>query len=145
MSSSKLILKSKIFTSTYVACINAQLVSPAHSQIVKPHELPSALARPLQVAHYQPEKCTQYLAATLSYGLIMGHPFLDGNKRTAFFLQDQYLKALDSPEVVPDSQLSKTELDNVAELHNSVACGTLDVEGVGKRVCVGTEHKLHPA
>ncbi|KAF9473859.1 hypothetical protein BDN70DRAFT_867011 [Pholiota conissans] len=135
MSSLKLIRKSRMFTPTYVARINAQLVSPAHSQIVKPHELPSALARPLQVAHYQPEKSPQYLAATLSYGLIMGHPFMDGNKRTAFFLQDQYLKALDSPGVVPNSPLSKTELDNMAELYNSVACGTLDVEGMANAKC----------
>ncbi|KAF8894319.1 hypothetical protein CPB84DRAFT_1848463 [Gymnopilus junonius] len=135
MPSASLVQKSRIFSPTYVARINAQLVSPAHSQIVKPHELPSALARPLQVAHYQPEKLPQYLAATLSYGLIMGHPFMDGNKRTAFFVQNQYLKALNSPGVVPDSPLSKAKLDNVAELYNDVACGTVDVKGMANAKC----------
>ena len=70
----------RLFTPTYVSLVNAQLVAPAHSQIVKPNELASALARPLQVAHYEPERPASYLAATLSYGLIQGHPFFDGNK-----------------------------------------------------------------
>lgn len=73
---------SQIFTPTFARAINAQLVHPASSQVVKPNELESALARPLHKAHYEPDSSTAELGTSLSYGLIMGHPFLDGNKRT---------------------------------------------------------------
>jgi prophage maintenance system killer protein len=71
-----------LFTAEYAKRINAQLVHPMPSVVVKPNELESALARPLHMAHYEPEKEAVYLAATLSYGIIKGHPFMDGNKRT---------------------------------------------------------------
>lgn len=69
-----------LITPTYVRLINSQLVHPADSLAVKPSELLSSLARPLQTSHYEPERQPSYLAATLSYGLIKGHPFMDGNK-----------------------------------------------------------------
>ena len=73
---------SRLFTPEYAKRINAQLVHPAQSVLVKPNELESALARPLHLAHYEPERPVAYLAATLSYGIVKGHPFVDGNKRT---------------------------------------------------------------
>lgn len=73
---------SRLFTPMYVARINAQIVYPAESIVVKPNELESALARPLHVAAYEPDKSPAYLAAQISYGIIKGHPFMDGNKRT---------------------------------------------------------------
>lgn len=45
--------------------------------------LSSALARPEQLAHYD-EPDVFALAASYAYGLIKNHPFVDGNKRTAF-------------------------------------------------------------
>lgn len=67
----------RIFTPEYTRRINAQLVHPAQSQVVKPNELESALARPLNVARYEPDRPVGYLAATLSYsyGLIKGTPY----------------------------------------------------------------------
>lgn len=62
----------RIFTSEYVRRINLQIVYPAQSQVVKPNELESALARPLYMSRYEPERPAEYLAATLSYGLIKG-------------------------------------------------------------------------
>ena len=45
--------------------------------------LESALARPRNVAHYgQPDVAE--LAASYGHGLAKNHPFVDGNKRTAF-------------------------------------------------------------
>lgn len=91
---------SHLLTPTYAARINAQLVHPAPSVVVKPHELASALMRPSQTAVYEPERSAVYLAATMAYGLMKGaqsrifglaerlaectpgHPFMDGNKRT---------------------------------------------------------------
>ena len=62
----------RLFTPTYARMINSQLVYPAESQVVKPNELESSLARPLQVAVYEPDRPAEYLAATLAYGIIKG-------------------------------------------------------------------------
>jgi death-on-curing protein len=46
--------------------------------------LASALNRPRDKAHYD-EKCTLFdIAAAYSFALAKNHPFVDGNKRTAF-------------------------------------------------------------
>ena len=62
----------RIFTPEYARRVNAQIVHPAQATVVKPNELESALARPLSVARYEPDRPAEYLAATLSYGLIKG-------------------------------------------------------------------------
>lgn len=52
--------------------------------------LDSALARPLQLAHYgQPDAAD--LAASYGFGLARNHPFVDGNKRTAFVAVELFL------------------------------------------------------
>ncbi len=50
----------------------------------------SALARPLQVASYG-EPSLAKLAASYGYGIARNHPFLDGNKRTAFVAVELFL------------------------------------------------------
>lgn len=62
----------RLFTPYYACRINAQIVHPNVSRLVKPNELESALARPLQVSIYEPRQPSHYLAATLSYGIING-------------------------------------------------------------------------
>jgi hypothetical protein len=74
---------SSLFSSEYARRINAQIVYPAKSVVVKPNELESALSRPVNVSNYEPHRAAPYLAASLSYGIIKGHPFMDGNKRTS--------------------------------------------------------------
>jgi death-on-curing protein len=50
----------------------------------------SALARPRQLAHYgQPDFAD--LAAAYASGLARNHPFVDGNKRTAFVAMELFL------------------------------------------------------
>jgi death on curing protein len=50
----------------------------------------SALARPQQVAAYgEPTAAT--LAASYGHGIARNHPFLDGNKRTAFVAVELFL------------------------------------------------------
>jgi death-on-curing protein len=44
--------------------------------------LDSALARPRQIAGYEPEADIVRLAAALTFGVVRNHPFVDGNKRT---------------------------------------------------------------
>ncbi len=53
----------------------------------------SALSRPQQLLSYgdpPPDLCA--LAASYAYGLAKNHPFLDGNKRTAFVVYRLFLK-----------------------------------------------------
>lgn len=45
--------------------------------------LESALMRPQQRWHYEPDSSVAALAAAYCYGLARNHPFVDGNKRTA--------------------------------------------------------------
>lgn len=55
--------------------------------------LESALARPMQLHAYgEPAPDLADLAASLAYGLAKNHPFLDGNKRTAFVACRTFLK-----------------------------------------------------
>ena len=52
--------------------------------------LESALARPQQLAAYgQPDVAA--LAASYGFGLARNHPFVDGNKRTAFIAIELFL------------------------------------------------------
>ncbi len=52
--------------------------------------LESALARPMQLAAYgQPDAAS--LAAAYGFGLAKNHPFIDGNKRTAFVAVELFL------------------------------------------------------
>lgn len=52
--------------------------------------LESALARPLNLAGYGSPDLPA-LAATLGFGLARNHPFVDGNKRTAFVAVETFL------------------------------------------------------
>ena len=52
--------------------------------------LESALARPRNLAHYgEPNACE--LAAAYAFGLAKNHPFVDGNKRSAFVAAELFL------------------------------------------------------
>lgn len=124
----------RIFTPMFARTINAQLVHPATSQVVKPNELESALARPLQRAYYRPEASPAELAASLSYGIIKGHPFLDGNKRTAFFLANEYIRAQGHPGLADDRKVGDVykHLHDVVNQYVGVASGQLEENALVK-------------
>ena len=52
--------------------------------------LASALARPEQLAHYGTPDAAD-LAASYGFGISRNHPFIDGNKRTAFVAVELFL------------------------------------------------------
>lgn len=52
--------------------------------------LESALARPRQLAHYGKPDVAD-LAAAYAFGLARNHPFIDGNKRTAFVAAELFI------------------------------------------------------
>jgi death-on-curing protein len=51
----------------------------------------SAMARPQNVAAYGNRPDVSNLAAAYAFGLARNHPFLDGNKRTAFVVMELFL------------------------------------------------------
>lgn len=78
--------------------------------------LESALSRPRNLAHYGVPD-TADLAASYAHGLAKNHPFIDGNKRTAFvaaelFLEmnGQHLQASDADCVLTMLALASGEL-----------------------------------
>ena len=54
--------------------------------------LESALNRPRAAAYYEQADLIQQ-AASLLWGLVQNHPFVDGNKRTAFVVMVGFLRA----------------------------------------------------
>lgn len=46
--------------------------------------LESAISRPQNLHHYRPEANIFEIAASYGFGIAKNHPFVDGNKRTAF-------------------------------------------------------------
>ena len=51
----------------------------------------SAMARPQNLAAYRERPDAADLAASYAFGLARNHPFLDGNKRTAFVAMELFL------------------------------------------------------
>lgn len=69
--------------------------------------LESALARAKQKFSYEPKVTFYDIAAAYSFGIAKNHPFIDGNKRTAFTIGALFLEIngllLEAPE--PESAL----------------------------------------
>jgi death-on-curing protein len=80
--------------------------------------LESALARPVNQHLYQPDGDISELAAAYAFGLAKNHPFVDGNKRTAFLALGLFL-------AVNGWRLETTQIDAI-ETMLSLARGTLD-------------------
>jgi death-on-curing protein len=79
--------------------------------------LASALARPEQLAHYGTPDAAD-LAASYGYGISRNHPFVDGNKRTAFVAVELFL-------VLNGFGLEASDADCVLNML-SVAAGDID-------------------
>ena len=75
--------------------------------------LESALARPPQLAAYG-EPDTAALAAAYGFGLARNHPFVDGNKRTAFVAVELFLMLNGTTLTANDVECVLTMLDLAA-------------------------------
>jgi death on curing protein len=73
----------------------------------------SALVRPQQVVAYG-EPTAAKLAASYGYGIARNHPFLDGNKRTAFVAIELFLVLNGFRLVADDANCVLTMLDVAA-------------------------------
>jgi len=110
--------------------IDAQAMRAVHEEQILEHGGPaglrdaglleSALARPRHLATYgTPDVCD--LAAAYGFGLARNHPFVDGNKRTAFVavelflaLNGHALAASDADCVMAMLRLAASETDEKA-------------------------------
>ena len=84
--------------------------------------LESALARPEQLAHHgAPDVADR--AASYGYGISRNHPFIDGNKRTAFVAVELFLALNGFDFLATDSECVVNMLD--------VAAGDIDEAAFG--------------
>jgi death-on-curing protein len=83
--------------------------------------LASALARPVNLVAYGNPEVTD-CAAAYGFGLSRNHPFIDGNKRTAFVCMELFL-------ALNGYQLVATDIDCVQTML-AVAAGELDEPGL---------------
>jgi death-on-curing protein len=79
--------------------------------------LESALARPINILEYALEPNLFDLAAAYGFGIASNHPFIDGNKRVAFYasvgflrINGVYLKAGEADAAVTFVALAAGEL-----------------------------------
>ncbi len=107
--------------------LNAAVLSAVHDEQLAEHGgaagtrdatlLESALARPRHLLAYgEPDAAA--LAAAYAYGIARNHPFIDGNKRTAFVAMTLFLECNGHDLVADDADCVMTML--------AVAAGTLD-------------------
>ena len=87
---------------TQPAWVLSEVVQAVHAMLLAEHGggagvrdkalLESALARAEQKYSYQPDASIFELAAAYSFGIAKNHPFIDGNKRTAFTIAALFLE-----------------------------------------------------
>jgi len=78
----------------------------------------SALTRPLNQHLYKPDSVIAELAAAYAFGLAKNHPFVDGNKRTAFLALGLFV-------ALNGWNLETTQVDAIDTIL-SLATGSLD-------------------
>ncbi|MBV9266654.1 MAG: type II toxin-antitoxin system death-on-curing family toxin [Acidobacteriaceae bacterium] len=113
--------------SVVLAIHEAQLAEHGGSAGIRDEGLlQSALARPQNVYAYS-ETATLYdLAAAYAIGLAKNHPFIDGNKRTAWVVCAVFLELNGISVVIAEQDVVSTMLD--------VADGTIDEQAFSRRL-----------
>ena len=83
--------------------------------------LESAIARPQQLAHYEPKSGIAHIAAVLAWGLAKNHAFIDGNKRIAIAAMITFLgwngyqlNCTEAEETVMVLRMAASEIDEAA-------------------------------
>lgn len=91
-----------------VRAINTALVQAyggAEAAVRDANLLGSALARPQNFVAYVDSATIFDAAASLAYGLVQNHPFVDGNKRTAATAMLTFLRINGWDVVAPEAEL----------------------------------------
>lgn len=77
--------------------------------------LKSALEKPKNLFHYaDPKPDLAAIAASFAYGIARNHPFIDGNKRTAFVVCRLFLKLNGSDLIAPQEEKYRMFFDLAA-------------------------------
>lgn len=85
--------------------------------ILNEGRLEAALARPKTTLEYVPDISLEELAATMAVSIAKGHPFVDGNKRTAAVVSLMFLR-------LNEIEISATEKE-IADVFIAVADGAI--------------------
>lgn len=111
--------------------LTRDIVIALHGELIAEHggpaglrdraSLESAVARPQQKHHYDPQDILG-LAAAYAFGLCSNHPFVDGNKRVALASLDVFLR-------LNGWALMATEVDAVTTILE-LASGRLSEDGL---------------
>jgi death-on-curing protein len=111
--------------------LTRDIVMVLHAQLIAEHggsaglrdegALESALARPQQKQHYEPQDIPA-LAAVYAFGLSLNHAFVDGNKRVALASLDVFLR-------LNGWALTATEVEAVTTIRD-LASGNLSEEAL---------------
>lgn len=114
--------KIKFVTLSQAKAIHEQQLSlfGGATGIIDEGKLESALYRPANIVNYNPDTNMCELAAALGYGIAINHPFLDGNKRTAFIVMAVFLE-------INRIRLIASEID-VVNIMLGIASGTVSEE-----------------
>ena len=76
--------------------------------------LQSALARPRQIFAYEDNADLVRLAVAYAFGIVRNHPFVDGNKRTAFMTAVVFLERNGLHVVASESEAAQAVLELAA-------------------------------
>ena len=100
--------------------------------------LESALARPQQLANYEPNATIAHLAAVLGWGLLKNHAFLDGTKRIGIAAMITFLK-------LNSYQLTCSEAEETAMVLHAAASELAEPEWIAwvHRVVAPLEDDSH--
>src|SRR5256885_628442 len=82
----------------------------------------SAMNRAPMRLEYEPKSTVFELAGAYAYGLIHNHPFIDGNKRTAFFVSTAFLGLNGYRFEAPEAE--------VVVIFRAVAAGEIEEPGL---------------
>ncbi|KAG6037113.1 hypothetical protein E4U41_005325 [Claviceps citrina] len=83
-------IRRRFLTALQAKRLHAQLIAPSLPS--QPTMLDSAVDSPMNHKHYHGQTDVFQLAGTLAEKVLLNHPYQDGNKRTALYAADVFLK-----------------------------------------------------
>jgi death on curing protein len=86
--------------------------------------LESAVTRAMQHYNYRPKSTIAELAAAYAYGLVRDHPFIDGNKRTAYLVAEAFCN-------LNGWRLNVDDMESVI-IFRALAAGEIEEAGLAK-------------
>jgi len=95
--------------------------------------LESALSRPINLFNYDAEAGICDLAASLGFGIIRNHPFIDGNKRAGLMAIRAFL-------YMNDYLFEPEQVDEVAVIL-AVAAGDIEEDELSRWITVNSSQK----